>query len=979
MSLRVGVLGPVAAWSGGQELPVGQPRQQAVLGILAMRANRVISRDELVDGLWGSDPPVSAEGGIYTYVAGLRRIFEPGRSLRGPGRVLVSVGGGYRLHLAPDQPDAAAFEQNLIRARRLRHGGDLGGAAAALEAGLGLWRGAAFAGVPGPFAETERARLAELRWSAAEERADVLLALGRHADAVPDLTALVAEHPLRERMRGLLMIALYRSGRPAEALHAFGEGRRVLAEELGIDPGADLSRIRQQVLTTDPGLDVRAATSGTPAAAVPPAGAVRHAALALRHADHASAGVPVPAQLPLDSHGFAGRADQLRLLHEMLPPERATAGQSVPIAVISGTAGVGKTALAIRFGRQVVGRFPGGQLFLNLRGCDPVSPALEPAEALRLFLDAFGVPPHRIPAGTQARAALYRSLADGKQMLIVLDNASTAAQVRPLLPGSPGCAVLVTSRNEMTGLVAAEGAVPVPLDVLSPAEAAEMLGRRLGRDRAAAEPEAAGEIIESCAGLPLALSIAAARAVARPRRLLGELAAELRDAGGRLDALRADDAETDAQVVLSWSYHQLSVPAARMFRLLGVHPGPDIALPAAASLAGMPRTGAVAALSELVRTHMVAEHLPARFTFHGLLRAYAAGQAERYDSAEHRREAVHRVLDHYLHTATAAAMRFSPDPVPPRLAGPLPGVFPADFPAREEAVAWFDAEAPVLLALTAHAAATGFDVHAWQLPWALSPFFARRGRLADFAATAQTALAAARRLGDTQARAHAHHLLGHAQQMLGNYGQAELNARHALEEFRELGDPAGEAAATGGLAVTMEEQGRYPEALALALDGLRMLRAAGHWSTQSALENTAGRVHAHLGRYDEALSHCQRALGMHRDCGNRGGAADALDSLGLIYRYLGDHARSAAHFTQAAAIYHEIGDVFNQGRAMAGLGETHADEGNLTAAREALQSAAALLDNAPHPRVGEIRAKAADLGPVDPGRLDGAATVVRSV
>ena len=268
MALRVGVLGPVAAWHGDQELPVGQPRQQAVLGILAMRANRVISRGELVDAVWGQDPPASAEGGIYTYVAGLRRVIEPNRSLRGPGRVLVSSGAGYVLHLVPGQPDAVAFEQDLGRARQLRKAGDPVGAVAALNSALSLWRGIAFAGVPGPFAETERVRLGELRSTAAEERADVLLSLGRHEEVVPDLTAMVADHPLRERLRGLLMIALYRSGRHAEALRVFQDGRRVLAEELGIDPGGDLSRIYQQVLTSDPAL---AAPDGGPV----PAGAAR--------------------------------------------------------------------------------------------------------------------------------------------------------------------------------------------------------------------------------------------------------------------------------------------------------------------------------------------------------------------------------------------------------------------------------------------------------------------------------------------------------------------------------------------------------------------------------------------------------------------------------------------------------------------------------------------------------------------------------
>jgi DNA-binding SARP family transcriptional activator/tetratricopeptide (TPR) repeat protein len=1053
--LRVGVLGPVTAWYGEQELPVGQPRQQAVLGILAMRANRVISRGELVDAVWGQDPPTSAEGGVYTYVAGLRRIIEPNRSLRGPGRVLVSSGAGYVLHLVPGQPDAVSFEQYLTRARQLRKGGDPDGAVTALNSALGLWRGIAFAGVPGPFAETERTRLGELRSAAAEERADVLLALGRHEEVVPDLTAMVADHPLRERMRGLLMIALYRGGRHGEALRVFTEGKRVLAEELGIDPGSELSRINQQILTADTALDLApqtlegaagshhaalsvgwadatGAADRTGATAAPaadgPAPPLALGAVPVRLGGQSGTALPVPAQLPLEAPGFSGRHEELAMLYAMLPDEAgveatgpdeagsvtmgpndsgsiaawpaeadsgAGSADSVPIVVISGTAGIGKTALAVRFGHQVAKRFPGGQLYAHLRGLDPAATPVAPGETLRFFLHALGVPPHRIPADTEERAALYRSLLDGQRILIVLDNARNVAQVRPLLPGSPGCLVLITSRNEMTGLVAAEGAMPLTLDVLSYAEAHEMLARRLGHNRAAAEPEAAAEIIEACARLPLALSIAVGRAAGRPKRPLAELAAELRDARGRLDALEADDAATDVRAVMSWSYNQLSPAAARMFRLLGVHPGPDISLSAAASLAALTRAQAGAALRELTRTHMVAEHLPSRFSFHDLLRAYAADQAERHDSETERRAAQLRTLDHYLHTVMAASVRFSPHRKALRMATPQAGVVPADFSAKEQAMAWFDAEAPVLLALIEQAYAEGFDVHAWQIPWALSPFFSRRGRLHEYKASQEIALAAARRLDDQLAQAHAHHLLGQAQSWLEDYDAAEPNARQSLDMFRDLGDRAGEAAVLNGLAVMLERQGRYPDALALALDALRMLKAAGFWWAQGNLENTAGWLYAHLGQFDEALAHCQRALGLHRESGYRGGSGDALDSLGFIYRHLGDHAQSREQYGQAVAIYREIGDHFNEGQSLAALGETYAADGDLAAARAAWRRSLAILDRLPHPLADEIRARLEgleaglaaapshpdashpDASHPGPGRLTGAATTAR--
>ncbi len=1016
--LRVGVLGPVTAWYGDQELPVGQPRQQAVLGILAMRANRVISRGELVNAVWGQDPPASAEGGIYTYVAGLRRVIEPNRSLRGPGRVLVSSGAGYVLHLVPGQPDAVAFEHDVARARQLRKTGDAAGAVTVLDSALSLWRGIAFAGVPGPFAETERVRLGELRSAAAEERADVLLSLGRHEEVVPDLTAMVADHPLRERMRGLLMVALYRCGRHAEALRVFADGRQVLAEELGIDPSSDLSRIHQQVLTMDPAL----AAPGGPAL-VAPSGDMGETDSPLgaghRRPRPEPVLTPVPAQLPLDAPGFAGRHEEISLLRAVLPPNLARSGpaglgepgpdtagsgelapneagseQTVPIVVISGTAGTGKTALAVRFGHQVARRFPGGQLFVNLRGLDPATPPMEPAEALRFFLDALDVPPHRIPADVECRSALYRSLLDARRMLIVLDNARNVAQVRPLLPGSPGSLVLVTSRNEMTGLVAAEGALPLTLDVLSDAEAHEMFARRLGRERVAAEPEAADEIIAACARLPLALGIAVGRAAVRPTRSLAELAAELHDARGRLDALEADDAVTDMRAVFSWSYDQLSEPAARVFRLLGVHPGPDISLSAAASLAGMPRSEAGAALRELTRTHMVAEYLPGRYTFHDLLRAYAADQAERCDPEPERRAAAHRVLDHYLHTAMAASLRFSPHRAPLQLADPQPGVLPADMTDKDQAMAWSDAEVPVLLALIGYAGANGFDTHAWQISWTLGPFFNRRGRWQDYIATQETAVAAARRLGDPAALAHTHYLLGNAQGHVGDFDAADRNIRHALDMFRELGDRANEGMVMNGLASMLETQERYPEALAVALDALRMLKAAGHWWTQANLENGVGWLYAHLGQYDQALTHCQRALSLHRETGHRGGTADTLDSLGYVYLHLGEVDQAKAHYTRAIEAYREIGAPFGEGNSLAGLGDALLAEGDPQAAEMAWRQSVDILDRLPHPLADEVRARLrarhADAGgrakqpdapsrPAGPGRVTGAATAARSV
>ncbi|HEX7164692.1 MAG TPA: BTAD domain-containing putative transcriptional regulator, partial [Trebonia sp.] len=502
MPLRVGVLGPVTVWRDSHEVTAGQPRQLAVLGVLASRANHVVSRGELVDAVWGDQPPASVDSGIYTYVAGLRRVLEPDRprrdpdkSRRVPGQVLVSSGGGYLLRLSPDALDANQFEESLSRSRELRAAGDLRGAAQVVDEGLALWRGQPFAGVPGPFADSERLRLTELRTTAAEERADLLLAQGQPAAAVPELTTLVAEHPLRERARGLLMIALYRCGRQAEALRVYHSAREQLAEDLGIDPGTELARIHQRVLAMDPALDMPAEAQAaepvwlTPQAAesAPPGrtGAAEPAAPRAAPSAAPAESAPSPAQLPPEPAGFVGRTVELDWLRALLPGESPADGQappSSPIALITGTAGVGKTTLAIRFARQAGPLFPDGQLYVNLRGFDPAGAPMRPGTALQWFFDALGVSAVNVPSALEAQSALLRTLLDGKRMLLLLDNAHDADQVRPLLPGSAGCMVLVTSRSQLTGLVV-EGARPVPLDVLDAREAAELVASRLGAER----------------------------------------------------------------------------------------------------------------------------------------------------------------------------------------------------------------------------------------------------------------------------------------------------------------------------------------------------------------------------------------------------------------------------------------------------------------------------------------------------------------
>jgi DNA-binding SARP family transcriptional activator len=648
--LRATVLGPVRAWCHDHELELGQSRQQALFAVLAMRANDLVSLGQLIDAIWDPDPPESARAAVYTYVAGLRRALEPGRERRAPGRVLVSAGPGYVLRLEPGELDANIFERHLATARRLRDAGNLRRAASELEAAVTLCRGIPLAGISGPFAEAQRSRLKELRMSAAEDRAEVLLALGRQEETAAELAGLVRQHPLRERMRGLLMLALYRCGRQAEALEIFRSTRQLLAEELGIDPSPVLRQLHQQILTGEPALLLTA-----------PLGADNTGDTSMASIRAMKAGDQAPAQLPRDLPCFTGRLAELDKLRLLLTAAGASQmGTAAPIVVISGTAGVGKTALAVHFARQGADRFPDGQLYANLRGFDPAASPVPSAEALSLFLTALDAAPDTIPGSEDARAALYRSLLNGKRLLVLLDNARDASHVRPLLPGSPGCLVIITSRCQLTGLIATEGAHPLVLNVLAEDEARDLLARRLGADRLDREPSAGYELATLCARLPLALAIVAARAAGRPGLALAELAAELRDRHRRLDALEAGDPATDVRAVFSWSYEELSAPCARLFRLLGLHPGPDITPAAAASLAAIPASQARRLLGELARAHLLTEHVPGRFTFHDLLRAYAAEQARTRHSDTERRAATHRLLDHYLHTAGAASRPASP-------------------------------------------------------------------------------------------------------------------------------------------------------------------------------------------------------------------------------------------------------------------------------------------------------------------------------
>jgi tetratricopeptide (TPR) repeat protein/transcriptional regulator with XRE-family HTH domain len=664
----------------------------------------------------------------------------------------------------------------------------------------------------------------------------------------------------------------------------------------------------------------------------------------------------VPRQLPAAVAYFTGRAAELRALTEMLGQAAAGAPGTVVISAIGGTPGVGKTALALHWAHQVAGRFPDGQLHVNLRGFDPSGSPAAPAEAIRGFLDALGVPPGQIPPTPQAQAGLYRSLLAERRMLIVADNARDEQQVRPLLPASPGSRVVVSSRNQLAGL-AVDGARLLTLDVLSHGEAAQLLSARLGAGRAAAEPAAVGQIARLCACLPLALAVAAARAAARPGFPLAPLAAELADSAGRLDVLDAGDPGSSVRAVFSWSTRQLTGEAARMFGLLGIHSGPDISVPAAASLAGHAQPRARRLLHELARAQLIAEPVPGRYAFHDLLRAYAAEQARHNGSDTERREATGRMLDHYLHTAAGAARLLDPGKEPIVVAPPRPGAAAEQAAGYSQALAWFQAEHQVLLAAINLAAESGFDSHAWQLPWAMACFLQIRGHWQEWAATQRTALAAATRLGDSAAQALSSRLLANACTNLGDHDQARGHYASSLALYQRLGNRLGQARVHQNLGVLAERQGRYADALGHAEQALRQYQVIGDKASEAVALNNVGWCHGLLGDYQQTRALCRQALSLCAETGDRRAEGTTWDSLGCAEHHLGNLGQAAACYQRALSIFTEGGERFYGARTLTRLGDTHHAAGDLPQAKEAWQQALAIFEDLQHSDAGQVRAK----------------------
>jgi DNA-binding SARP family transcriptional activator/tetratricopeptide (TPR) repeat protein len=931
--MEIRLLGEIQAVAAGRLLDVGTPRQQAVLAALAVDPGRPVPIETLIDRVWGDEPPAEARNVLYSHLSRIRQLLRQAAGLRdGTAVRLERRHAGYVLDIDPDLVDLHLFWRLAGQGRDPSRGD--AERASALARALGLWRDDPVAALPGEWAANVRESWRRRHLDTAVHWARAELSLG-HAEAVigalPDL---ITEYPLAEPLECLLMEALHAAGRDAEAIDRYAVVRERLAEALGADPGQELRALHEAILR---GQRRPAVHRGQPGAA------------ARR-----------PAQLPPDVHVFAGREEQLRRLDAVAGVTPDSPAMAVVIVAIDGMAGVGKTTLAVHWAHRVAGLFPDGQLYVNLRGFDPNRSPVPPDEAVRGFLDALDVPPERVPAVPEAQVGLYRSLLAGRRVLVLLDNASDAGQVRPLLPGAPGCVALVTSRTQLAGLVTTAGAHPMMLDLPSAGEARRLLERRLGAARVAADSPAADEITALCARLPLALAIVATRAATQPGLPLATLAAELREAKGGLAEFTDPDLASDVRAVFSWSYRQLSPAAARLFRLLGLHPGPDIGLPAAASLAGQPAGQVRPLLAELARAHLI-ERAAGRHAFHDLLRAYAAELARSLDTDEQRAAALLRALSHYVHSAYSADLLLNPhrdDPVSP---SPAPdGVNHEHAADQRHALAWFDAEHRVLLAMIHHASD---DALAWELAWTLIRFFSYQGHWHDSIEALTAALPAARRLGDPAKEAFTHRYLGCAYIRLSRFDDANARLDEALRLYRAAGDAVGEGHTQRNRAWLLERQGRYREALAHARQALDLFRAAGYRPGQARALNAVGWFHAVLGDYAAAVGHCEQALELQRELDDRFGQAETWDSIGYASQRLGRPAAAVSCYRTAVALYQEFDDRYNEADSTASLGDALDAAGDAGSAQAAWRRAVDILDLLGHPDAGKVRAKLAHARP----------------
>jgi DNA-binding SARP family transcriptional activator len=920
------VLGPFEVLVHGRPLDLGGPRIRTLLALLIANAGRVTGVDTMADALWDVDATPGTPRTVRTYMSRVRRSLAPVA-----GDLIETRAAGYALRLDAVLLDAREFER-LATAGRAALAADPVTAADRLSRALALWRGDAyedFAGTVALLAETRR--LQALRLGALEDRIDADLATGAGEALVGELTALSDRHPGHERLWGQLMTALYRAGRQADALDAFTRARAVLVDRFGLDPSPRLAGIHRRILDNDPTLFPARPVTTRPAAAV-------------RN------------DLPGDIADFAGRETELSRLLSARDGVTHSAPTAVVIEAIDGMAGIGKTTLAIHAAHRLAGHYRDAQLFIDLHGHTSGQAPATPAAALDTLLRALGVAADRIPREPDARAALWRAELAGRAVLVVLDNAADAAQVRPLLPGSPGTLLLITSRRRLVGL---EAAHILSLDVLPEDTAVALFGGIVGDDRPAAEAGAVREVVALCGYLPLAIRIAAARLRTRPAWTVAHLADRLRQAGRPLAELSAGDRSVAAAFALS--YGHLDAAQQRMFRLLGLNPGPDIDVPAAAALAAVTPAEAERLLESLVDDHLLQQPVTGRFRFHDLVRQHAQTTAPADEPEPARTEALRRLVAFLLHTGHRGSRLLDQQHPPIDVGEPPPGCVPAPLADDTAAMAWFDGNHQCVLAARQAAEDAGWDTWVWQLAWTLDNFHYRRGHLQPNITSWLAGLAAAERLGDVAVQARAHRRLGLVYGPFGMPAEALHHLNRSLALAGEIGDTLGQAGVHFVLALHWTHEKDDERALehATSAQELYGVLEDGKWEARAF--SLIGACLSRLGRHEEARCQAEAGLARCLEGNDVYGQADALDSLAAIAAETGDHDEALDRSRQALSLWRHLDNTYRQAATLAAMGDAHQGLGHPDQAREAWQQAIALYRAGNlHPAADEIEKRAAN-------------------
>ncbi|OJF15945.1 AfsR/SARP family transcriptional regulator [Couchioplanes caeruleus] len=888
------MLGPLAATCDGRPVTLHGPRQRRLLAVLLLNADLVVSTERLVDELW-DDPPATARRQVHNAMAALRR------SLGGYGDVRIDTTDvGYRLAIRPEQLDAEVFRGYVHEAERHAADGGVGDAVRSLTRALALWTGPALPGLDGPLIRSAVAGLEELRLTCLERLGALRLELGEAAGVLSDLTTWVAAHPLRESLRGSLMLALHRCGRQAEALDAYEQGRRLLAEELGLDPGAALRRLHEQIL-----LDAVPLPAAVPAAPPEPAAQTQP-------------GTGTACTLPHDIVDFSGRAAELAQLRDGIARSAATA---LAISTIDGMGGIGKTALAVRLAYLVRGDYPDGQHFLDLRGFTPGQDPMTSAQALDVLLRGIGVPVEQVPADEDSRIAFWRSQMASRRMLVVLDNAVDEGQVRPLLPGAAKTLVIVTSRRYLGGL---EGTSPLLLDVLPGPDALALFEQVSGRGMAEPDRAVAAEVVELCGRLPLAVRIAGSRLRHRPHWTVADLVSRLRDQRRRTRFLAIGDRTVAA--VLGLSYRYLSPPQQRLFRLLGVHPGVDFEPYAVAALAGITAEEAEDGLDALVDDNLLLQGTGGRYRIHDLVRDCAHELAHQHDSAAELRAAAHRLLDYYLRLAwrscepiARAAHRFQPgflDPAP-------------ELPAATNPIGLLKAEHGNLVEAARYAAEHGWLDHTWQIPGALQPFLNRLNHHGNSLAMFERGLAAARELGDAPGESAMLGSIALIMRELGRFAEAQRLFAQAIAISRRTGALAAEAGQLSGLGFTYRRAGQLRLAHETFAAGRELAERAGDRAGYAAVTNNLAVVCIAMGRYAEGRAYLEEVLPIARELGAVHDEAMLLGNLGQALDRLGQGAAALERFDRALELSRRVELRHGEAMSLAGRGAARVNLGDL--------------------------------------------------